>query len=54
MSQEQLFSTLVRLLHKAKPGSSSIMELKQLVFVTDYASSRGEVVVSKIFCMISE
>ncbi len=54
MSREQLFSTLVRLLRQTKPGSSSIMDLKQLVFATDYESSRGEVVVSKIFCMISE
>ncbi|KAL3797258.1 hypothetical protein HJC23_004550 [Cyclotella cryptica] len=44
MSRDQLLSTLVRLLRLAKPGSSSIMDLKQLVFATDYESSRGEVV----------
>ena len=45
MSRDQLLSALVRLLRQAKPGSSSIMDLKHLVFATDYESSRGEVVV---------
>ena len=44
MSREQLISTLVRILRQAKPGSSSIMKLKQLVFATDFEASRGEVV----------
>lgn len=44
MSRDQLLSTLVRILRQAKPGSSSIMDLKRLVFATDYDSSRGEAV----------
>lgn len=44
MSREQLLSTLVRILRQAKPGSSSIMKLKQLVFATDFEASRGQVV----------
>ena len=41
MSRDQLLETLVRLLHQAKPGSSSLMDLKRLVFADDYDMSRG-------------
>jgi len=41
MSRDQLLSTLVRLLGQAKPGSSSIMDLKRLVFSDDFDMSRG-------------
>jgi hypothetical protein len=44
ISRDQLLSTLVRILRQAKPGSSSIMKLKQMVFASDYDTSRGEVV----------
>ncbi len=41
MSRDQLLETLVRLLRQAKPASSSLMDLKRLVFADDYDMSRG-------------
>jgi len=41
MSRDQLLESLVRLLRQAKPGSSSLMDLKRLVFADDYDMSRG-------------
>ena len=41
MSRDQLLETLVRLLRQAKPGSSSMMDLKRLVFADEYDMSRG-------------
>ncbi|KAL7494283.1 hypothetical protein ACHAWT_003308 [Skeletonema menzelii] len=41
MSRDQLLETLVRILRQAKPGSSSLMDLKRLVFADDYDMSRG-------------
>lgn len=47
MSRDQLLYTLVRLLHQAKPGSSSLMDMKQLIFPENYDHSRGGIVEMK-------
>ena len=44
MSRDQLLESLVRLLHQTKPGSSSLMDLKRLLFADEYDMSRGGLV----------
>ena len=41
MSRDQLLDTLTRLLHQTKPGSSSLMAMKNLIFPDNHESSRG-------------
>lgn len=40
-SRDQLLDSLVRILHQTKPGSSSLMDLKKLVFPEIVDTSRG-------------